>query len=280
MVTLVALTSVTVAVATPGSAEPLPGTTATVPVGTNPNAIAISPSGATAYVTNPGDGSANGSVSVIDTTATPPTVSSTLPVQIGPSALAISPNGHELYVVNALSASVSTFDLTTRIADGRPNGGPGSREPTRGVAFSPNGNYAYVANYLGQSLSVIDNTTITPSYLGDVSLGSTSAPTKIAVSPDGSHIYVTNSFGTDNTVSILDASTPSAPTLDPSSVTVGTDPSGIAFAPGIYEHHCVRVQRRVQFGQRARYLHHPTDGHGHSRRGQLAGGDRLQPRWE
>ena len=41
MVTLVALTSVTVAAATLGSAEPVPGTTATVPVGTNPNAIAI-----------------------------------------------------------------------------------------------------------------------------------------------------------------------------------------------------------------------------------------------
>ncbi|MDJ0114693.1 YncE family protein, partial [Rhodococcus erythropolis] len=67
---------------------------ATVPVGVFPFAVAITPDGDRAYVTNPG----SNSVSVIDTTTN--TVAATVPVIAFPYGVAITPDGGRIYVTN------------------------------------------------------------------------------------------------------------------------------------------------------------------------------------
>ncbi len=59
--------------------------TTTITVGTNPSAVAVSPDGATAYITNFNDNT----VSVIDTTTN--TVTATIPVESGPEDVAFGP---------------------------------------------------------------------------------------------------------------------------------------------------------------------------------------------
>jgi YVTN family beta-propeller protein len=79
----------------------------TVPVGTEPNSVAIHPDGTKAYVAN----SFSGSVSVVNLQTL--SVVNTLTVGAEPMAVALSPNGTRLYVANAASNSLSVFDTTT-----------------------------------------------------------------------------------------------------------------------------------------------------------------------
>src|ERR1700733_2257012 len=66
--------------------------TATIPVGADPIAAAVSPDGSTVYVANEG----GNSVSVIN--AATDTVTATIAVGVGPDAVAVSPDGSLLYV--------------------------------------------------------------------------------------------------------------------------------------------------------------------------------------
>src|SRR5437868_4351573 len=75
-------------------------TVATIPVGTNPWGVAVTPNGAFAYVTN----QATNDVSVIDTASN--SVVATIPVGSNPVGLAITPNGAFAYVANYLSSSL------------------------------------------------------------------------------------------------------------------------------------------------------------------------------
>ena len=61
--------------------------TATIPVGSRPQDVAVSPDGRTAYVTNSG----SGDVSVISTATN--TVTATIPAGMGPWGVAVSPDG-------------------------------------------------------------------------------------------------------------------------------------------------------------------------------------------
>src|ERR1700730_5469511 len=79
------------------------GVTATIPVGNYPDAVAVSPNGAHAYVTN-GDHT----VSVIDTATN--TVTATIPVGNYPDAVAVSPDSANAYVTNNLDNTVSVID--------------------------------------------------------------------------------------------------------------------------------------------------------------------------
>ncbi|WP_180235484.1 YncE family protein, partial [Bacillus cereus] len=67
---------------------------ATVPVGSNPFGVAITPDGSFAYVINGG----SGNVSVIDISTN--TVVATVPVGSNPRLVAITPDGSFAYVTN------------------------------------------------------------------------------------------------------------------------------------------------------------------------------------
>ncbi|MFD5430272.1 YncE family protein, partial [Streptomyces sp. NPDC127084] len=78
----------------------------TIPVGTGPRGVAISPDGARAYVTNQG----SNNVSVINTTDN--TVLTTIPVGTQPLGVAVSPAGGRAYVTNVDSNNVSVINTT------------------------------------------------------------------------------------------------------------------------------------------------------------------------
>jgi YVTN family beta-propeller protein len=86
---------------------------ATVPVGDEPNGVALRPDGRRAYVAN----TVSGTVTVLDVdlangVANPAPVA-TVAVGTEPFALALAPNGTRLYVANARSNSVSVIDTAS-----------------------------------------------------------------------------------------------------------------------------------------------------------------------
>ncbi len=165
--------------------------TYTVTVGQYPWAIAVTPDGKNAYVTNRG----SGTVSVISL-AGAPTVTATIPVQTGPAAIASSADGTKIYVANTLSDSVSVINTKTNIvADtitlaayaGAPTVG-GSPD---GLAFSNDGKWLYVALAADNSIAVID--TASNQVIGRIPTAW--YPADIAVDPVNDHIFAVNTEG-------------------------------------------------------------------------------------
>ncbi|MDI9917643.1 YncE family protein [Rhodococcus sp. IEGM 1379] len=77
----------------------------TIPVGTNPTGVAITPDGTHAYITNRG----GNTVSVIDT-AHPTNPLTTITVGTYPTGVAITPDGTRTYITNYGSNTVSVID--------------------------------------------------------------------------------------------------------------------------------------------------------------------------
>lgn len=83
----------------------------TVTVGADPLGVAVTDGGTTVYVTNAGDGT----VSVIDATATPPRVTNTIPVGAHPMGMALDQRRARLWVANRGTnpGVVSVIDTAT-----------------------------------------------------------------------------------------------------------------------------------------------------------------------
>ena len=103
-----------------------------------PIGIAVTPNGASVYVTNFG----TDTVAVIATATN--TVTATIPVGGGPSRVAITPDGTKAYVSNEFGGTVSVINTATNTLVGGPISVGSS---PAGVAITPNGAYAYVANF-------------------------------------------------------------------------------------------------------------------------------------
>jgi len=103
---------------------------AEIPVGKEPQNVAISPNGANVYVTN----TASSTVSVIDTASR--AVVNTILAGTEPYGIAFTPNGRKLYVANARSNDVTVIDALSNTPIGTiPNVGI---EP-RGIAITSDG---------------------------------------------------------------------------------------------------------------------------------------------
>ncbi len=167
----------------------------TITVGRNPIAVAISPNGNFAYVTN----SKSDNVSVIDTTTN--TIVNTITVGDFPQGIAITPNGTLAYVANqgqsAFSNTISVINLTNNTLVDTITVGTGPSY----VAITPDGNYAYVTNVFTNNVSVINTNTNT--VVNTIPVGN--CPFDIAITPDGRFAYVTNSCTND--ISIIDINT-------------------------------------------------------------------------
>jgi YVTN family beta-propeller protein/VCBS repeat-containing protein len=197
-------------ISVPITAPVTPLAIATIAVGDGPVGVAVSPDGATAYVTNFGDDE----VSVIDTATN--TVIDTITVGDGPVHVAVSPNGDTVYVTNFTAGTVSVIDTDT---DAVTTILVGNVAP-EGVAVSPDGARVYVANRIAGTVSVIDTTT---NMIGTITVGD--SPARVTVSPDGETVYVVN-IG-DNTVSVIDTDTD----MVTATIPVGVGPFGVAVSP-------------------------------------------------
>jgi YVTN family beta-propeller protein len=228
---------------------------ATIPVGTFPSGVAVTPDGTRVYVTN-----LFNSISVID--AATNTVVVTISSGQFPTGIAITPDGTRAYVVNQFlntqgHNTVSVIDTTTNtivatIPVGRgpsqiaitPDGTrayvPDQQDfiisvidtasntvvttiplsGSAGIAITPGGTQAYVTSPGGNTVSVIDTATNTVG--ATISLGTNQNPFDVAITPDGTRAYVTINF--PNNVSVIDTATNTVVATIP----VGVGPNGLA----------------------------------------------------
>lgn len=184
---------------------------APIPVGGDPDSIAISPDGRTAYVSNEIDGT----VSVIET-ATDRVVGAPIAAGSNPAAVALTPDGGKLYVTDELSNRVTVIDTATRVAIGSIKVG----SFPNGIAVAPDGLSALVSNAGADTVSVIDTLTDTvapaPIAVGEEPLG-------IAFTPDGRKAFVAD--GNGKSVTVIDARTD---TVEGAAIKVGKEPGAIA----------------------------------------------------
>ncbi|WNV85147.1 beta-propeller fold lactonase family protein [Umezawaea sp. Da 62-37] len=187
------------------------GGTATIPVGSGPTAVAISPGGEEAYVAN---GRSN-TVSVLDTGDKRQIT--TIAVGDRPAGVAFGADGTRAYVTNGGANTVSVVDTAQRrvIATVGVGGSPA------GLAVTPDGTRVYVANNGAGTVSVLS--TATNTRLGNITVGT--HPIALAVTPDGSRVLVANN-GSGN-VSVLDVGSGARIATIPT----GSGPSGIAVTP-------------------------------------------------
>ena len=186
----------------------------TVPVGSGPWGVAVSPDQTQVYVSN----NQGNNVSVIDAASS--NVVTTIPVQSSPFGVAFTPDGTSVYVVNGSSNSVSVIDTASQTVVATV---PVQSSPV-GVAMArtSNGTFAYVTNSASNTVSVIAVRS-SPTVAKTIPVGS--GPRWVAVSPNSSLVYVENA-GT-NTVSVISVATNTVT----ASITVGVSPFGAAFTP-------------------------------------------------
>ncbi len=193
--------------------------TATVPVGSRPVAVAVTPDGSRIYVANFGDGT----VSIID--AATNTVIATVVVGSEPISIAINPNGSKLYVANFASGNVSVIDtLTNTVTASIAVGDPATPSDPSAILVSPDGMRVYVTNQNQGTVSVIDtsnNTVVATITVGDRN----SNPTALTIAPNGSKVYV--ALFDNAAVSVIATATNTVTV----SIPVGSFPSGVAVTP-------------------------------------------------
>ena len=168
---------------------------ATVPVGDNPQGVAVNPAGTAVYTANTGDNS----FTVIDTT----TLESTTipgPGGTGATGVAVHPNGERIYITNpewiagGESSTVWVVDRATNTIIDEISCGKGSC----GVAVHPDGTVAYVTNAFDGTIAVFDTDThevIDTIVLETVDPDEISFPVPIVVHPAGTYVYAANRQG-------------------------------------------------------------------------------------
>jgi YVTN family beta-propeller protein len=184
---------------------------AAIPVGADPDAIALTPDGKTAYVANGG----SGTVTPIDAA----TQTAGTPIRVGadPDAIAITPDGKTAYAANAGSGTVTPIDTAT----GRALRPVRVGAYPRALAITPDGRTLYVVNWAGGSVTPVDTRT----GAAGPAIATGSFPFAIAITPDGRTAYVVN-YGSD-TVTPVDTATQAAGAPIP----VGQAPDSIAITP-------------------------------------------------
>jgi YVTN family beta-propeller protein len=189
---------------------------ANLPVESQPQSIAVHPSGSFVYLTN----LYSNNVSVIDTVTN--TIVMTILVGSYTTGIAVHPSGSFIYVGSVGSFRISVVDSKSyRITATIP-----MRSLPSTMVVHPSGTFVYVANHGSNVLSVID--TATNTVVKTVTVGPN--PKGVAIHSTGRFVYVTNppsNESTSNTVSVIDTRTYNLIT----NVRVGTDPVSVAVHP-------------------------------------------------
>jgi YVTN family beta-propeller protein len=153
---------------------------ATVKVGRNPDAMAITPDGKYLYVAN----FYSNTVSVIDTAVNKVSATIALSPGFGNSgiSLAITPDGSSLFVLEYNNSTIAVISTSTNTVLTTFSGGTGLGT---GLAITQDGTQLYVANLSG-TVSIIDVAT----YAIENTLTVGSQTFAIGISPDGTFAYV------------------------------------------------------------------------------------------
>ncbi len=192
--------------------------TATVTVGTNPYAVAITPDGAKAYITNANSGN---TISIINTATS--AVTGSITVGATPVGIAITPDGTKAYVAHFISP-VSTVKVID-IASGTVTKTITVGEYAMWVAISPDGTKAYVTNFGDTTVSVINTSTDT--VVATINVGGASVK-GVAFTPDGTKAYVTRGGGTGaGSISVIDTATNAVA----ATITAGINAWNLAITP-------------------------------------------------
>lgn len=176
-----------VVIVDPGGAPP-----AVLPVGEEPEGVAIRPDGGVLYVTL----EEQGQVLAVDRGSRK--VVARVPVGERPRSVAFSPDGSFAFVTGELGRTLTIIDArmhvvlaTTPI--------PGAESKPMGVAVSPDSRFAYVTTGRGGELVKVDIRT--GKVAGSTKVGG--RPWGVAVSPDGKRVYTAN--GPAGDVAVVDA---------------------------------------------------------------------------
>ncbi|MGH9643124.1 MAG: putative Ig domain-containing protein, partial [Terriglobales bacterium] len=143
----------------------------TIPVGTGPRWVTITPNSSTAYVENAG----SNNVSVISVANNQ--VTGTISVGTSPFGAAVTPDNSTLYVANSGSNNVSVIDTKSGVVFATV---PGFNSPVQ-VALTTDGASAYVTNLNANTVSVIATASNTIS--GTVQVGSAPIGITMAAAP-------------------------------------------------------------------------------------------------
>ncbi len=180
-----------------------------------PEAIAITPNGATAYVTDPYHNNVTPSESTSDTLGAQLTGITLL------GAIAITPNGATAYVTRG-NAGVTPINLATKTA-----GATISVAYAGDIAITPNGATAYVTDPYDNIVTPINLATNTPG----ATITGISFPGAIAITPNGSTAYVTSGGAGVVTPINLATNTAGTPILVAGLPPAADEPLGIAITP-------------------------------------------------
>ncbi len=184
-------------------------------VGSSPSAIAITPNGATAYVTDEGTTNTSpGLVTPIDLATN--TAGAPISVGSGPDAIAITPNGSTAYVGNYNDQTVTPVNLMTNTA-GTPI--PVGASPTA-ITITPDGSTAYVT--LGNDSQDVPIATATNT--AGPGILNTNNGFSSAITPDGHTLFTPD--GSYNGVATLDTASHAR-----GSIAALDNPEGVAIAP-------------------------------------------------
>ena len=179
-----------------------------------PRALAITPDGQTAYVTQADTGTSITPIAVGSRTAGSPLG----PTGADPSGIAITPDGRTAYVSSASDDTVTPITLATGAAGTPIHVG----SVAAGIAITPDGTEALVVDEGDGTVTPIDlqnGHALTPIHVG-------TNPESIAITPNGATAYVTDYNGAAITPINVATATAQTPISLP-----GTHPDGIAITP-------------------------------------------------
>ncbi|MGA8152313.1 MAG: FG-GAP-like repeat-containing protein [Terriglobales bacterium] len=208
--------------------------TTTITLSGNPSAIAITPNGRFAYITEPGVvGQLPSFVDVIDTSNN--TVTATITAVTFPTGIAITPDGKFAYVADQCASSstacVDVINLTTnQVTSTIPLAGTAASQFSNSIAITADGSLVFVSSVDSSSdVEIYEIATSSNSLVGtSLDIGAF-VPSNFgfAIAPNGI-LYAAFPNGSDSqTEDTVYAVTTSTNTLF-SAITVGNDPSGLA----------------------------------------------------
>ena len=199
---------------------------ATIPVGSAPLFLAISPDGREVYVTNGG----SREISVINT-ATNTVEGQSIGTFTQPWGVTIDPTGQKLFYVTSGFASAHAIFLKYDVGDYR-----NVQLVPYGLAVTPDNEWVFLINrgapWPGETGSVLriarDLFTFSGTEIVETMVGN--YPARVAITPDSTRAYVTNQGGQTGpgNVSVIDVATGM---VVGSPIQVGTNPTGIAITP-------------------------------------------------